>query len=269
MRLILATLFLIAMTTLAFAQQAKPTRIVLTLNDGKTVSGELVEATPAGVTLKPNPKAEPLMTPWSSIKRAGGGLSREAIVDEWRKPKPALLCETCTGAGATTCPTCEGTTIDPAQEQACAKCEGTGSTGKCKTPNCIDGRILCPDKCLKAESFTGAKDADGKRWRTFRGKGGGSMRVSDGHVGQRVVVVDGVPQLIQEPCPTCGGTTRVKDSVCKGTGKTTCADCKGHGVTGPDCAACPDGNVKCTTCEGTGLKAVDATDSPPPPASAN
>jgi hypothetical protein len=263
-RAIIVACFLCACFTVAFAQDAKPTRIVLTLNDGKTVSGELVEATPAGVTLKPNPKAEPVMTPWSSIKRAGGGLSREAIVNEWRKSKPQLLCDTCTGAGATTCPTCEGTGVDPAQKQTCAKCEGSGSTGKCKTPNCVDGKIPCPDKCLKAESFTGPKDADGKRWRQFKGKGGGSLRVSDGHIGQRVLMVDGVPQLIQEPCPTCAGITRVKDAACKGTGKTLCADCKGHGVVGPDCTACEGGSVKCETCGGSGLKAVSSTNAPTP-----
>jgi hypothetical protein len=239
---------------IALAQQGKPTRIVITLNDGKTVSGELIGATPAGVTVKPNPKADDVMTPWSSIKRVGNGLTRQKIVDEWRKTKHELLCDVCDGSGATTCPTCNGTGVDPAQKQNCAKCEGTGSLGKCKTANCVGGMIPCPDTCLKESSFSGVRDKDGKLWRKFRGKNGSVLSVSDAHVGQRVLYVDGNPQLIESPCPTCGGTTKIKDPACNGTGKTICPDCHGHGVVGPKCPNCVDGEVKCATSDGTGLK---------------
>lgn len=245
-------------------------RVVLTLIDGKSISGEFVEVSPAGMTLKQNAKSDPVFTPWSQIKHASNKMTHDSVVAEWQKTKRDQLCDSCVGTGATTCPTCEGTGVDPAQKQNCTKCEGTGSLGKCKTANCVEGKIPCPNTCLKPEMFTSPPDPkDGKKKKHFRGKGGGDYWWSDGHIGELIVYEDGVP-VNKGKCPKCDGTSRVVDTACKGTGKQLCADCHGHGVVGPDCTNCDDGQAKCATCSGTGLKvaaaAADPAATPAPPA---
>ncbi len=229
-----------------------PTRVVATLVDGKTTAGELVESTPAGVTIRPNAKADAVVVAWSKIARLSNGLTHEQVVARWRRDQADQLCETCKGAGRLDCETCHGTHVDPAQAKSCETCAGKGTTGPCKSANCVGGQIPCPDPCLKAASFSGQPDADGKRWRQFRGKSG-TLRISDAHVGELVITEKGDPAM-KGKCSRCDGTTRVPDPACRGSGLTTCKPCNGKCVTGPACAVCSDGAVNCTPCAASGLK---------------
>jgi hypothetical protein len=232
-------------------------RTAVVMKDGRTITGELVEVTPASVKIKPNPKAEVIEIEWAKISKLGNGMTRERIVKEWQQTKADQLCTACQGAATTKCSTCDGTAVKPSEKKECETCSGTGNLGECKTPKCKDGQIPCPDKCLKAESFTGAPDADGKRWRSFRGKSGGVAKWSDAHIGELVVMENGEP-VNKGKCPTCDGTTRVVDPACGGTSKRICKICKGHGIVGPKCDDCTAGRVTCSTCNGTGLRPVEA-----------
>lgn len=237
--------------------QDPPKRVVIQLKDGKSMSGELIEATPAIVKIKPNPKAEVVEIEWGKIRRLGNGPTRESIVKEWQASRAEELCADCKGNATATCPTCEGTAVKPAEKQPCTQCSGAGNLGECKTPRCEEGKIPCPGKCLKAETFQGTPDAEGKRWRVFRGRSGTNLRISDAHVGEVVAMENGEP-VMKGKCPTCDGTTRVIDPACKGTELKPCAACHGHGVVGPACDDCDAGQVACPTCKGTGLRSVEA-----------
>lgn len=248
----LCWLLLIGSAT-AWAADPKPqkvARVTIVNIDGKTVAGEMVEASPAGVSVRTSPKVDAVLVPWAEIKRTSNGLTRQPVVDHWKRRKPTLLCETCQGNGTRKCETCQGSGVDPAQAKACETCHGAGDVGKC--PKCPDGKVACPSPCSKAESFSGAKDADGKRWRTFRGKSG-TMRISDGHVGEQVVMEKGDP-VMKGKCATCDGTTRVDCPLCQGSAKKACSACQGGGKTGPICMACQAGRTVCEACRGSGLK---------------
>ncbi|HEX8323950.1 MAG TPA: hypothetical protein VF595_08550 [Tepidisphaeraceae bacterium] len=230
----------------------KVQRITITKVDGKTVAGEFVDATPAGVRVKPSPKVDAVLVPWAEVQRTTNNLDRKKIVAEWRLTKADQLCPTCTGEGTQNCAACGGTAVEPAGAKECDTCHGSGDVGKC--PKCTDGKVACPSPCLKAESFSGAKDAEGKRWRTFRGKSGG-LRISDGHVGEQVVMEGGDP-VMKGKCPTCAGTTKITCPTCEGTAKKECAKCHGGGKTGPACPTCTVGRTACDVCRGSGLKAT-------------
>lgn len=253
--LIVGCLAFVAVTFAATPPAPPANRVVVALKDGSTLSGELVEATPAGVTIRQSAKTPPVTKPWSAIKQLGNGMTHESILAEWRATKADQLCETCTGEGDAKCEACDGKGVDPATAKACEKCEGTGSTGKCKTPRCDAGKIPCPNTCLKPSDFQGPPRKDGKRWKSFRAKGGGSQEWSDGHIGQLIVYVDGMPEN-KGVCPRCAGKSVIDDVACRGTGKQTCVTCHGHGVTGEDCKLCVDGQSPCKTCGATGLKAA-------------
>lgn len=246
---------IVAVVGLLIAAAAPTGRVVILLKDGTNLSGELVEVTPAAVTVRATPKSPPISQPWSAIKQVGGGISREAIVQEWRRTQPEKLCGACQGDGVTECTVCGGKGIDPATAKPCEKCDGKGTIGKCRTPRCVDGQIPCPNTCLKPTDFTGAKDADGKRWKNFRAKNGDQKKWSDDHIGELITFEDGTPQN-KGKCPRCDGKSVIADPACKGKGQQPCGICKGAGVLGPDCSACDAGKTPCKTCDGTGLKAA-------------
>lgn len=260
-------LFLLSVMFSVAIAQVSPGRLVIQLKDGRTVAGELIEATPAGVKIKPSPKTDVMEIEWAKISKMANGMTRESIVKQWQAEKPDLLCKLCNGTATTKCTTCDGVGIKPDQQTPCTQCSGSGNVGDCKTPKCKDGMIPCPDKCLKADSFTGPPDAEGKRWRTFRGKSGSNARWSDAHIGELVVMENGEP-VNKGKCPTCDGTTFVKDPACNGTGKKPCKVCKGKGVLGPKCDACVQGKISCPECKGTGLRPPEAPPSQTPPSDA-
>lgn len=233
------------------ADGPKLQRVIIFETGGKSVSGELTEITPAQVTVKPSPLAKPVTVAWANIQRLSNGMTRQKVVDDWRKNHVELLCDTCHGDGTTDCPTCHGTGVDPAQAKPCEKCNGIGVLGKCV--QCKGAKTIpCPNSCLKESSFANvAKGADGKRWLHLH-KGAFTIDVSDAHIGQVVSLKNGQPDI--SVCPVCGGKSLITCPTCHGTGDQACATCHGTGKIGPPCPDCKAGKVECKDCNGTGLK---------------
>jgi hypothetical protein len=229
---------------------APPPRVNVVKSDGKLIYGVLADADHDGVTLKLLTSPEPVTIPWAQIRSVSNGLTREKAVEGWKTAHADKLCQKCHGDRVIPCPDCKGTGIDPKQQKECAKCHGTGSAGPCPTPGCIDGKINCPKPCLKLSQGVW-KDKDGLKIREFRGKAG-TFWWSEHHLGELIVMENGNPAN-KGPCPTCGGTGKIDDPVCKGKGHKDCADCHGVGVIGPACPTCDHGQVKCDECKGTGL----------------
>lgn len=77
-------------------------------------------------------------------------------------------------------------------------------------------RGVCPDTCLKASTPGWQyRDVNGrpsnKLWMHFRyssSNGTGTVAYTQGHIGEKIGTVNGVPKSIGK-CPTCGGTGRV------------------------------------------------------------
>jgi hypothetical protein len=225
-------------------------RVIVMKYDGGSVVGEIVEATPAGVSVRTRPGADPVAIAWFDIKRINNGLTRRAVLAEYQEKHPEQLCGDCKGAGGAKCDHCEGSGIEPSTATVCETCDGKGMLGNC--PRGVDGYMPCPGPCLKKESFSGAKDVEGKRWKVFKGKTG-SLRISDGHIGEVVVMEKGDP-VLQGKCTVCGGEARVTCNQCLGTGRKFCGTCDGIGKKGPACAQCEHGVKRCQTCFGTGMK---------------
>jgi hypothetical protein len=99
------------------------------------------------------------------------------------------------------------------------------------------------------------KKDDGRMWRKFPGRGGGYSEVSEGHVGQIVELVDGIPQAPKE-CPLCHGTYKIDDAKCHGSGQLPCNTCTTAAVKDAKqkCHDCDRGQVACKKCDGTGVK---------------
>ena len=248
-------LIVVALASGLVAAVAAPriTRVTVLKTDGKPVTGELMESSPAGVTVRPGPKADPVALAWADIKAVSGGMTRQKALDDWKVSHADRLCPDCAGEGAVPCETCHGTGVDPAQAKPCVHCKGTGSIGKCS--KCTDGEVPCPAPCIKASDYTGKIGPDGtKQGRTFHNMDGSTFYFHDHHIGELPVEVDG-KWVSTDKCPTCAGTSKVTCPTCHGTAKIKCMTCRGAGVVGPACGAgCKTGRVQCKTCGGTGLR---------------
>jgi hypothetical protein len=242
--------------TFSFGDDPKDPPITVTKTDGGTVRGKLLAYDRDKVTLevagKPNEPPMTLEIPWDQIKRVSSGLTREKAIQKWKAEHRDQLCQTCHGDGSVFCPTCHGTARDPAASTDCATCKGAAKAA-CKTPRCADGKIPCPDKCLKITDPGWTKRPDGTRWKKIRMKNGATAEVSEGHVGEIVELRDGVPTLAGK-CPTCGGATTLIDPKCRGTGSEPCPACAKRRDAAPCQTGCGDGLAECPACRGTGAK---------------
>ncbi|MFT3786798.1 MAG: hypothetical protein QM770_11625 [Tepidisphaeraceae bacterium] len=239
-----------AATTFADAPAGDEPKITLTYADGHGQLCFFVKADLDGVWIRTAKTKEPTLVPWAKVRKVSSGITKEQVVAEWKQQHASELCETCQGDRATTCPSCKGTEVKADEAKPCETCNGTGSIGDCK--KCKDGKVPCPNSCLKR--YEGQwRPQDGKMARTFRGKHGVTHWFSEAHVGE-LIVPEGDDYVSKGKCPTCNGTTYVECPNCHGTHKEPCKKCKGKGVTGPKCPECEAGKVKCTTCDGTGLK---------------
>jgi hypothetical protein len=240
---------------IGFAQEArapveKPERVTVMRKDSSSVSGELIKATPAGVTVRPRPMADPVSIAWGDIRRVNNGLRRATVVAEYREKYPQQLCDICKGDGGTKCDNCRGTAVEPSTAANCPTCKGSGIVGNC--PKGLDGKMACPADCLKPGDFTGAKDANGKRWKTIKTRTG-SVKVSDAHIGE-IVVIEATGPVMKGKCPTCEGKTRVVCAQCQGGGRKACEACNASGKKGPACTKCEEGMLRCEPCLATGMK---------------
>lgn len=103
-----------------------------------------------------------------------------------------------------------------------------------KCPDCRDGFVECPGKCLKLTQGTWVHmDVPGHPatdiWQKFQLPGGGWRAYNQNHVGH-VIELRGDDWVDTGPCPICNGTGKVECPKCKGTGEITCSLCEGKGV---------------------------------------
>ena len=230
-----------------------PPIINVVKTDGSVVRGQFAGADHDGVSLRlivsGKPAADPTLIKWAEIKSTSNGLTRQKAIDQWKTDHKDELCSGCKGDRLVTCQTCKGVGHDPAASKDCKTCGGE-LLADCKAPKCEQGKIPCPKPCLKATDAGWVKKPDDKRWRTF-GNARHSINVSDGHLGQLVVLKDDQWQVL--PCETCGQTTKVDCPTCHGKAKMPCPTCKAN-KSAPDCASCEEGLEPCKTCAGTGLR---------------
>ena len=274
-----AVLGLLAVPATRADQQVTPASmagsepVTVTKADGGTVKGDITSCTPELLVVqpaakpapkaKPNaktpaaadpPKPDPVEVPWKDVRHVSNGLNLRLALDAWMAKHPTDLCPTCRGERTVVCPTCKGTNHDPAGRGACKTCHGQLLV-TCKSAGEVDGKVPCPNDCLRLSVGVWTKHPDGHLWRTWKFSDKTDQSYSEGHLGH-VVVADMKARRADDlgTCPICGGAQTVDDAACHGTGKVPCPECSAA----KGAAACPnhcaDGRVTCPTCGGTGLK---------------
>ena len=241
----------------ALLQAADEPPVVVTRNDGTTVRGKLVDYDRDKLTLevaaKPKEPATRVEVAWADVKRVSNGLTREKALQKWKSEHREQLCDGCHGDGMIFCTICHGTTRNPEARKDCAICKGAAQVA-CKTLKCEKGQVPCPNTCLKLSDSGWTKKPDGMRWRRFPMRGGGYAEWSERHVGELIVTEKGEVKNLGK-CPTCGGTSTVTDTKCRGTGMAPCPACLKQ-IDAPPCpATCDGGLVTCEKCKGSGTKA--------------
>ncbi len=242
--------------------------------DGHAIKGTIQSVTPELLTVLPAPKPvakarpgavpadaptpaapEPMPLEWKDVKRTSIGLTARSALEIWKAMHPGALCSTCRGDRTVWCPTCKGTAHDPAAAANCKTCKGELLV-PCKTRGEANGVINCTNGCLKLGIGTWSKRPDGKVQCKFN-VGGGMPPVAFGEtaIGD-VIVLDLKTHTATDAgkCPICGGTTKIDDPVCHGTGQQPCPECLARRTAGPCPARCIAGRVVCPDCGGTGLK---------------
>jgi len=227
---------------------SKPAPTVTVIKKDKTTThGQLIAVEPSQI--KVQTKEGDILIAWADIRSVSNGLTRAKAIEQFRKEHPDQICSTCLGDGDIRCATCKGTGHDPASAKDCPTCKGELLVD-CKTPKCDHGQVKCPNTCLKrSEGFWHEKD--GKMVRDFPGSNGASSWFSEAHIGE-LIVREGNVFVSKGKCPTCDGKTTVPDTACDGTGKRPCPECIKRDA--PSCKDCDHGSVKCTACDGTGIK---------------
>lgn len=224
--------------------------------DGTTVKGTIVSADPDNVTVRPLAKAgeepEPIVIAWTEIKKLSNGLTREKAWAQWKDANRANLCVDCKGDRTVHCGECKGAGHDPLASKDCKMCKGEVLV-ECKNTKCDEGKSPCPEPCLKLSEGQWT-NREGKKWRKFPTRGGGSFLISEGHLGEVVRMVNGDP-VNQGKCTRCAGTTIADCVDCDGVGKQICKTCLAM-KDAPDCTVeiCEEGRLACETCKETGLK---------------
>lgn len=227
--------------------------VTVTQNDGTRIHGEMVGADPDKVVVMPEVKAgeaaEPVEIAWSDIKAVSNGLTRAKALQSWKEANGGKLCQTCAGDREMNCGTCKGTAHDAASAADCATCKGTMEIA-CKDGKCKEGQVPCPANYIKR--YEGKwEEREGRMVRVWPGGGW----ASEPHVGELIDAPYGKFGPNRGPCPTCGKTTWVDHGACE-AGKAPCPVCKARRDAADCSSACDKGNVQCTTCNGTGLKAA-------------
>ena len=126
----------------------------------------------------------------------------------------------------------------------------------CKSAGEADGKVPCPNNCLRLSVGNWTKDKDGLMVRRYTFGGTGAYTwFSEHHIGD-VIVVDTKAKTATDAgqFPVCGGTTKIDDAACHGTGKVPCPECVARRSAGPCPNNCVVGRVMCLTCKGSGLK---------------
>jgi len=113
----------------------------------------------------------------------------------------------------------------------CQACQGTGKK-PCKTPDCPDGTMPCPNNCLKKDDgqwesmhVDGHPDTD--LWHKFEYSNGGWAAYNQNHAGHVIELVNGV-WTDKGVCPVCHGKGKVPCPQCENA--PPCDVCHGKGV---------------------------------------
>jgi hypothetical protein len=113
-------------------------------------------------------------------------------------------------------------------EKACFECKGQGTVA-CSAPGCINGKMDCPEPCIKLNKGVWVKRPDRpdpKETMQLIVVGGKYVWISSHHPGVTYALrTDGGMDM--HTCPVCNGKTKVACPVCKGTGKQKCPVCNG------------------------------------------
>ncbi len=251
------------------------TSVTVARADGPTIKGTITSCTPELLTVQPDPKPVPkALTPrrpgtpapadppkpdpvalaWKDVRHVSSGLTPLIALQMWEAQNAGHLCPTCHGERTVWCPVCKGTRHDPAAAADCKTCKGELLVA-CPSKGEADGKVACPNGCLRMSVGTWTKEPDGKTFHTWNLGGGHTAGFSTAHIGQ-VIVPDYKNHTIADAgvCPICGGTILVEDPVCFGSGKVPCPECLARKSAGPCPNHCDGGRVVCPTCGGNGLK---------------
>ncbi|MCW8131173.1 MAG: hypothetical protein KIS92_12560 [Planctomycetota bacterium] len=240
--------------------------VMLTPNEGKSVTGELIKANREKVVLKvgEGDAAQEVSFTWEQIKKISNGITREKALLTWAKNHPELLCESCKGEGKVFCAACNGKGFLPDLEKVpCTKCAATGLM-PCPYFSCKLGKVPCDGDCLRPEVGTWTKGKEGLMWRRYVFNGG-FAEWSERHYGEVIKMKDGRPTNMGK-CPKCKGTLKMDCPVCEGKKTVTCVACKGTKLMVPNCEKCKDGKSTCPDCGGSGEKAAKKPDEAKTPA---
>lgn len=141
-----------------------------------------------------------------------------------------LLCS-CRKSGETSAAGNTGSTAAGDEKmKTCFQCNGTGEI---KCPDCRDGEIDCPGKCLKLTQGTWIHMAvDGHPptdvWQRFQ-TATGWRAFNQNHVGHVIEYRDG-DWVDTGLCPICHGKGKIECPKCHGTGEIPCTVCDGKKV---------------------------------------
>ena len=269
---VLGTFVASAVAETPLTQAALTGPVTVNRATGGAVKGTITSFTPELLTVLPQPKPphkttgktppppeppppEPIDVAWKDVRSVSNGLTARRALDVWKAQHTADLCPDCRGERTVWCPTCKGTHHDPAAAAECKTCHGELLVA-CKSGGEVDGKIPCPNGCLRRDAGNWTKGPDGLMRRTFNLGGGASMYAHEGHVGEIFLLdLKGHTFTNAGKCPLCGGTTRLDDPACHGTGKVPCAECQLRKSAPPCPAHCDAGRVACPTCKGTGMRA--------------
>lgn len=111
----------------------------------------------------------------------------------------------------------------------CSDCKGVG---KNNCTNCVEGKMSCPDRCIKKDLSTRTDKVSKPDYVhiTFGDQFGKIIRSSCHplHIGEIMNVTNGKVEP-QGKCKTCSGKAIVECDKCKGTKLVECSKCKSTG----------------------------------------
>jgi hypothetical protein len=114
----------------------------------------------------------------------------------------------------------------------CPECTGQGVV-VCKVKTCQNGKVICPNSCLKKENGPWVKmkvagHGPEELWKRYNNPDGTWRAWTQAHIGEVIELKNGKHENSGK-CSKCSGTTRVDCQKCKGE-PVQCPLCKGAKV---------------------------------------
>jgi len=243
-------LLLLALTLIAGVARAEA--VMLHPINAEPVAGEIIRVDLREVVMKVQTEGGEVERTyaWDRIRKISNGLTRDKVPDWLQKFAPKQRCQDCKGEGSRACPNCKGSGDDPIKLMTCKSCGGSGFRG-CPEAKCKDGRIACPEPCVKA-SHPDWRDGEDGRFVFIKVKNNDSVRATEKDIGLIPTKLNG-KWVLQTPCPTCNKAGEITCPTCNGQKKLFCTECKGIRKTFAPCTVCNKGQQPCQTCDGRGI----------------